>query len=415
MCQEVEEMDKLILFTSSFPFGNKETYLEREMDFLSEAFERVEIYPHYYNQGNKTQREVPKNVKVHEAALPIQKSKRLLQSLKGLFKGARIGLFLKEFFSKKVYKSKVNFKSWFITMIDYMATVGSHQYNVIKKEENAVFYFYWGFGWSYMILNFNQAKSCKSYIRLHGSEVYLERSNGYIPLRRQLFQKTDFLLPISNNLAAYLKSRYNVFSEKIKVSRLGVFMPEDLVEKEAVNSNEMHLVSCSNMIKLKRIDMIVEALKSFEGTPVKWTHFGDGPEMNTIKKQISASGFKTIKIELVGRKANAEVLEYYKNNSIDAFVNVSKHEGVPVSAMEAMSCKIPCIATNVGATAELVNNENGILLNEDFSIDKLIQSLNEVKKGNQWNLKREIAYTYCNEYFNAKKNYEQLSETLKTN
>ena len=408
-------MDKLILFTSSFPFGNKETYLEREMDFLSEAFETVEIYPHYYNQGNKTQRKVPKNVKVHEAALPIQKSKRLIQSLKGLFKGAKVGLFLKEFFSKKVYKSKANFKSWLITMVDYMATVGSHQYNAVKREQNAVFYFYWGFGWSYMILNFDQAKSCKSYIRLHGSEVYLERSNGYIPLRTQLFQRTDFLLPISNNLATYLQNHYKVLSEKIKVSRLGVFMPEDLSKEEDVVSEEMHLVSCSNMIKLKRIDMIVESLKAFEGTPIKWIHFGDGPEMNTIKEQINAANFKTIKVELVGRKDNTEVLGYYKSNPIDAFVNVSKHEGVPVSAMEAMSCKIPCIATNVGATAELVNNENGILLNEDFSINELVQSLHEVRKGNQWNSKREIAYTYCNEYFNAKKNYEQLSKALKKN
>ena len=138
-------MDKLILFTSSFPFGNKETYLEREMDFLCKAFERIDIYPHYYNQGNETQREVPKNVKVHKAALPNKKSKRLLQSLNGLLKGAKIGLFFKEFFSKKIYRSKLNFKSWLITMFDYMATVGSHQYNVIKREEIAVFYFYWGF------------------------------------------------------------------------------------------------------------------------------------------------------------------------------------------------------------------------------------------------------------------------------
>ena len=406
-------MDKLILFTSSFPFGNKETYLETEIDFLSKAYERIEIYPHYYNQGNKTQREVPNNVKVHKAALPNKKSKILLQLLKGLFKGAKIGLFFKEFFSKKIYGSKVNFKSWLITMIYYVATVGSNQYNVIKREENAVFYFYWGFGWSYMILNFNQSKSCTSYIRLHGSEVYLERSNGYIPLRTKLFQKTDFLLPISNNLASYLKCRYKVLSEKIEVSRLGVFIPKYIEVKKSLVTDEMHLVSCSNVIKLKRIDMIVESLKSFEGTSVKWVHFGDGPEMKAIKEQVEKCDFKTIKIELVGRKTNVQVLEYYKINSVDVFVNVSKHEGIPVSAMEAMSCKIPCIATNVGATAELVNNENGILLEEDFSVDKLVLSLQKVRKVDQWNKKRHIAFAHCARYFNAERNYNKLCKTLK--
>jgi glycosyltransferase involved in cell wall biosynthesis len=405
-------MDKLILFTSSFPFGNKETYLEREIDFLSKYFDKVEIYPHYYNQGNRTQREVPENVKVHEAALPIGKSKRLLQSLKGVFKGAKLGIFVKEFFSKKVYTSKPNLKSWLITMNDYLATVGSSQYDEIKGEKNAVFYFYWGFGWSYIILDFDHAKSFTSYVRLHGSEVYLGRSNGYIPLRKKLFQKADFLLPISVNLSEYLNTRYDVLSKKIKVSRLGVFMPSDLSNGKAIDSLEMHLVSCSNMIKLKRIDMIVKSLKFFDGRSVKWIHFGDGVEMKAIRKLIDASEFKTITVELAGSRPNAEVLDYYKNNKIDAFVNVSKHEGVPVSIMEAMSYGIPCIATNVGATSEIVNNENGILLDEDFSINDLVKSLQAVKF-DQWKKKRGLALSHCNQFFNAKKNYKQLIRILK--
>jgi glycosyltransferase involved in cell wall biosynthesis len=411
--EEVKKMKKLLLFTSSFPYGNKETYLEREITFLAEAFDQVEIYPHYFNRKGNIQRVVPENVKVHEPALPFQKSERLIQSFKGFFKGVDIGLFFKEFFSERVYKSRGNFKSWLIAIIDFMATIGSNQYNIIKKEENAIFYFYWGFGWSHMLLNLNQAKSVTSYIRLHGSEVYLERSNGYIPLRKQLFAEADFLLPISNNLAEYLQTYYDVALEKIIVSRLGVFMVNELSEEKLIDSNEMQIVSCSNMIKLKRIDMIVEALKFFEGTSIKWVHFGDGPEMNVIKEQINRAAFETINIELHGRIPNAEVLDYYKNNRVDVFLNVSKHEGVPVSAMEAMSCYIPCIATKVGATAELVNNENGILLEENFSIDDLVLGLQEVKKVDQWIMKRPLAYEQCDKYFNAVGNYYQLCKTLK--
>lgn len=40
---------ELILFTNSFPFGLKETYLETEMEFLCENFGKVNIYPLYYN------------------------------------------------------------------------------------------------------------------------------------------------------------------------------------------------------------------------------------------------------------------------------------------------------------------------------------------------------------------------------
>ena len=395
-------MNKLVMFTSSFPFGFKETYLETEINFLSKYFETVEIYPHYFNNKSKIQREVPHNVKVHGAALPVEKLGRILQSLKGFFKGAKIGIFVKEFFSKKVYSSCPKFKSWLFTLIDYLATVGSRQYDEIKEKKNAVFYFYWGFGWSYMILDFDHAKSVTSYIRLHGSEVYLERSNGYIPLRKKLFHKADFLLPISVNLSQYLKTRYNVLSKKIKVSRLGVFTPKNLSNVKAIDSFEMHLVSCSNMIKLKRIDIIVKSLKYFDGRLIKWTHFGDGVEMKAIKKLIDASEFKTITVELAGRRPNAEVLDYYKNSKIDAFLNFSKHEGLPVSIMEAMSYGIPCIATNVGATSEIVNNENGILLDNNFSVNDIVMSLQTIKS-KKWEKKRGFAFLHCKQFFNSKK------------
>ena len=42
-------MAKLVLFTASFPFGSKETYLETEIYYLAKGFDSVEIYPHYYN------------------------------------------------------------------------------------------------------------------------------------------------------------------------------------------------------------------------------------------------------------------------------------------------------------------------------------------------------------------------------
>lgn len=405
-------MDKLILFTASFPFGNKETYLESEIVFLAKVFDKVEIYPHYYNQGNKKQREVPNNVQVHTPAYPLSKIGRLYQALKGLFKGAKGLLFFKEFFKFKVYKSSRNFLRWLFALFDYLATLGSPQYNRIKKEKQAVFYFYWGIGWSYVCLNLNKEVARKCFIRLHGGDTYLERANGYLPLRKEIFEKSDYLLPISNDLAAYLENRYNVLPEKIIISRLGVCMLNRVSYFQAIDSTEMHIVSCSNMIKLKRIDMIVEALKFLDGTLVKWIHFGDGIEMKAIKDQIEASDFKTIKVELIGRKHNSEVLDYYKNYEIDAFVNISKHEGVPVSIMEAMSFKIPCIATNVGATSEIVNNKNGILLDEDFSINDLVISLQSIKS-DQWKKKRDLAFSHCNQFFDAEKNYKQLARILK--
>ena len=44
--------------------------------------------------------------------------------------------------------------------------------------------------------------------------------------------------------------------------------------------------------------------------------------------------------------------------------------------MEAMSYGIPCAATDVGGTSEIVNQTNGYILNSDFTDSDLIDVLN---------------------------------------
>ncbi|NJK95527.1 MAG: glycosyltransferase [Bacteroidales bacterium] len=49
------------------------------------------------------------------------------------------------------------------------------------------------------------------------------------------------------------------------------------------------------------------------------------------------------------------------------FLNTSLSEGVPVSVMEALSFGLPVIATDVGGTGELINDEVGMLINPEIS------------------------------------------------
>ena len=67
-----------------------------------------------------------------------------------------------------------------------------------------------------------------------------------------------------------------------------------------------------------------------------------------------------------GFQDNEKIMDFYRNNPIDIFINVSTNEGVPVSIMEAISFGIPIIATNVGGTNEIViNNITGWLVDKD--------------------------------------------------
>ena len=405
-------LNKLILFTASFPFGDKETYLESEIQVLSKYFNEIEIYPHFYKDKKTEKRHVPLNVKVHLPAFPLKKMSRVLLAFRGLLRSPKLSYFFIEFFEFDIYKSKDKLKRWFFSLIHYLATIGSYQYENVKEESNVIFYFYWGDGWVFSCLNINKKNDKTIFIRLHGMDANSEMSNGFLPVRKYIFDKADYLLPISESLKSYVSNKFVISHNKIIVSRLGVDIPR--MQSSNNHLKSVKIVSCSNVTDNKRVSCILNAVSQIKDMNIEWVHFGDGPLLNKIKNQRNSLSLEKVKISFFGRTSNENILNYYKTHDINAFINVSQYEGVPVSIMEAMSYGIPCIATDAGATNELVNNENGILLKNDFSINQLIDSL-KMTATKDWNTKRIKAYQHCKFYYNSSKNYHELVNILNRN
>ena len=56
---------------------------------------------------------------------------------------------------------------------------------------------------------------------------------------------------------------------------------------------------------------------------------------------------------LLGRREDI----FKVNSALDLYLSPSNGEGFPNSIAEAMSCGVPCIATNVGDCKQLINND----------------------------------------------------------
>lgn len=73
-------------------------------------------------------------------------------------------------------------------------------------------------------------------------------------------------------------------------------------------------------------------------------------------------------IELVpatGGLSHEQMPAYY--NSIDVLICMSSQEGGPLPVLEAMSCEVPVISTNVGFVPEVVEDqENGLIINRSI-------------------------------------------------
>lgn len=244
---------------------------------------------------------------------------------------------------------------------------------------------------------------------LSGKEKGKRRDN--IPCRELLIKNLDAVYPCSEDGTCYLQSRFPKYKNKIKTRFLGTL---GCGQKKYNKEDELRIVSCSNVVPVKRLDLIVETLQHILDINIKWTHFGDGIMMNQIK-EMSRELPENIKIDFRGNVKNSDLLEVYKNNQFDLFLNVSLSEGIPVSIMEALSFGIPCIATDVGGTKEIViDGYNGWLLKKDFKEEQLVNIIrNYCNLNNEQILKlRECAYESWKEKYNAKKNYTTFVDKL---
>jgi glycosyltransferase involved in cell wall biosynthesis len=71
-----------------------------------------------------------------------------------------------------------------------------------------------------------------------------------------------------------------------------------------------------------------------------------------------------------------ELLEFYKKNNVDLFINVSETEGIPVSIIEASSFGVVVIGTLVGGVGEILEEgENGFLVNQSCTPQEVANAI----------------------------------------
>ena len=122
---------------------------------------------------------------------------------------------------------------------------------------------------------------------------------------------------------------------------------------------------------------------------------------------------KNIVCDFWGMVPNHQILEYYKTNPVDMFINVSSIEGIPVSIMEAQSCGIPVIATTVGGTPEIVSSGNGVLLNSDPKPNEISEGIWELYSNEEkMEAKRAASVDNWQNNYNAQVNYAQFANDI---
>jgi colanic acid/amylovoran biosynthesis glycosyltransferase len=363
----------LYFFTSSFPFTQNELdFLENEILFLAKAFEKITIVPLYCYKITGFLCETPENCTVIRPIITSKWQHYLL----GLFCLKSIPLYWRDFFGNRVYR-KMKWLKMFL--IDFCTTNNLLQSRELKKalqqiQKDDVMYFYWGKGASNLLPFITKLKT-KKVVRYHGGDLYNSNYGGYLPIQEAILRETDISVLISKNGQQYLKNTYPHLRLNSVVSYLGT---KDNGMSRGSNDNIFRLLSCSSVIPLKRLSLIYDALQMVTDQDIEWTHIGDGIDFEKLK-EIAQLSRNNVRIKLLGRLPHQDVLIYYRSNMIDAFINVSTKEGLPVSIMEAISSNVPVLATDVGGTSEIVTSETGILLSSNPTVYEIVDALKKIR------------------------------------
>jgi sugar transferase (PEP-CTERM/EpsH1 system associated) len=209
----------------------------------------------------------------------------------------------------------------------------------------------------------------------HGRDDYdLDGSNKkYLLLRRLLIPFVDRVVPVSEDLARWLRLQVKIPATKINkiVNGIGSPLPprnrdvrQPLPDRRFAPPETFIIATVGRLWPVKDQANLLRAfayllsMEEMEADRLRLVLIGDGPQranLEALAEQLRISD----KLWISGwRKDVPQLLR-----GVDLFALPSKAEGTPLTILEAMAAGLPVVATQVGGVADLVvSGETGTLV-----------------------------------------------------
>lgn len=372
-------MRELFLLTSSYPFDKviENTFVEPELELLKERFD-ITIVP---LQPGRRKFESSFGVKVNDGFALSGRNKKS-QFFRLLATGVFWKLLLVELFGRPDILFSKEKLSRLCVHLYYALTLYSWLKGkaVGSPAEPPLYYTYWFEASTTALCLFKKENPRITVVsRAHGFDLYEGEQNGrYIPFRAMQMKLVDRVFCISESGAKYLSQRFPTCSSKITVSPIGI-ADRGVIARRS-QDGAFRIVSCSFIVPLKRVDLIIRTLAELgrreSGRKIVWCHIGGGGGLAELEALAKSSLGNNVEAVFLGNMANDEIFRFYAGEPLDLFINLSSSEGRPVSIMEAMNCGIPVLATDVGGVSELVRDgKNGVLVEKDASCEEIAEKI----------------------------------------
>ena len=184
------------------------------------------------------------------------------------------------------------------------------------------------------------------------------RSTGY-SLTLKLLRRSDKITAVSNGVAQELRG-YELNPNDVIVIGNGV--DETVFVPRQNNSEHRYILYTGRLTFRKGLFDLVECGKYIcsKYPDVKCIIVGKGELLSKLKARVEKLDLKD-KFIFTGFVDRENLIKLYQNATI--FVLPSHYEGLPTTLLEAMSCELPVVATNIrGIVDTIENGKEGILI-----------------------------------------------------
>jgi glycosyltransferase involved in cell wall biosynthesis len=233
---------------------------------------------------------------------------------------------------------------------------------------------------------------------------------------KQVLKEADKIVAVSNATKNYVLS-LGADPEKTEVLHNGVdvnrFKPltgmkDEMRKKLGISKDANVVITVRRLVYKNGIDTLIESAKvAVQKNPrLVFLAVGKGPDLIQIQEKIRQLGIEK-NFKLTGFISDEKLPLYY--NAADVFVLPSKSgEGLPLVALEAMSCGLPVVATNVGGISEVMIEDYGRLVPPD-NLASLAEAILEFSHRDFFALKKGLR-AIVEEKYSWDRNVEKLVE-----
>jgi N-acetyl-alpha-D-glucosaminyl L-malate synthase BshA len=258
----------------------------------------------------------------------------------------------------------------------------------------------------------------KLVVTLHGTDITVVGADpSFLPIVRLGIERADAVTAVS---AALKRETHELLGVTREIEVIPNFV--DLSRCDAPFASAYRrrlapdgaplLVHASNFRPVKRVRDVLEIFRLVQQRlPAHLVMVGDGPDRPMAEKYAREAGIAD-RVEFLGNITPVEGVM----GAGDVFLLPSEEESFGLSALEAMACGVPVVASNAGGLPELVaQGEGGFTFPVGDTAAMAAQVLALLEDPAALSRQRELARRRAQEHFSAEKivtKYEDLYRRL---